>query len=197
MNKIVIMALCALTMTTATSCNSSLSEQEKTVKAEVKELKRQGWKVVGDENLTVVVSRHEEKKATEQYGEHIGFVEHCNSIDSGQEAARNDATKLIAELTTQSLKDDCDPSLLGDPKLDTFYANFESIFVEKLAAELAHSFYLYKKSDTEDYTVTGYFLINNVQAANIVLNALKEAEGRTGITFMRKSDAPTEHVANQ
>lgn len=174
MKKIFTLMLCAFVIATVTSCGSSLSEQEKEVKAKVKELKKEGWKVVGDEDLTTVVSRHMEKiyasrkdtssleKRVSVLSEFTGDGEGCNNIESGKIAARNDAPIIFAESVANLY-----------PEL---HEKFATDFAKRLAEELTPSFYLYKKIDEEGYHVRGFFLLSMKECLVVeeeVLNAIR------------------------
>lgn len=198
MKKIFTLMLCALTIAAVTSCSSSLSDQEKAVKAKVKELKKAGWKVVGDENLTTVVSKHMEKELydgpdlSSAMTEHVGFSRHCDNIESGKIAARDNAYMSSAEAYIYVRKEFYSEKLLD--KFDSFCKNFKSIYAQKITAELIPSFFLYKKSDGE-YIVCGYFLVNKVKDLEITLAAEKEAADLVGIDIYKLYS--TEQEANQ
>lgn len=188
MKKIFTLMLCALTIAAVTSC-SSLSDQEKAVETKVKELKEEGWKVVGDEDITTVVSKHMEKIDTcktdvPTMTEFIGFGESDN-IESGKIAARNDAPTSFVEVLAKSIGDDYDST-----ERDSFCENFATICAKKIAEELTPSFYLYKKHDDETYSVLGYFLISKEKCLNLMLAAKKEAADAAGIIF--KSDSSSQ-----
>lgn len=204
MKKILTLMLCALTIAAATSCNSSLSDQEKAVKAKVKELKKAGWKVVGDEDLTTVVSRYMEtidtcKTDVPTMTVFIGCG-NCENIESGKIAARNDAPTFFTELLAKDMKDDYD-----SPEWASFCKNFETIYAKKIAEELISSFYVYRKLDNDiymydegivlQYEVLGYFLISQEKCVNLMLAAQKEAADLVGIDINKLYS--TEQESNQ
>lgn len=204
MKKIFAFMLCAIALVTITSCTQSLSEQEKAIKAKVEELKKQGWKVVGDENLTTVVSKHMEKlydgsDSLSAMVEHVGYSSddfsnyHCDNIESGKIAARNHATDIMVEAYTKIQKESFPAELLD--KFDAYRANFRSIYAQKMAAELIPSFFLYKKSN-DRYLVVGYFLVNRIKDMKITTEAEKEAADLVGKDIIDRIPS-TLHESNQ
>lgn len=182
MKEIFKLMLCLVAIATVTSCNSSLSEQEKAVKAQVEEFKKGGWKVVGDEDLTTAVSKHIEKRRDNTYKmlEYKGIV-CCDNIESGKVAARNEAAgccDIGADLLKRHF-----PEFYDATKLDLFIDNYRSIYSKEIAVELIPSFYLYRKEGKDQYRVIGYFLIYHRLASRIISIAIEEAEGVAGIEY--------------
>lgn len=177
MKKIFTLMLCALIITVSMSCNYELSEQEKAVKARVKDLKNDGFNVVDDEDMDMVISRHEEKKVNDStLCEYWGMSENdCESIDSGKVSALKDVAAEQGKNYVKVLKENLDSNLFDNSKSDAFLLTVESIYAKKLEAELIPSYYCYKKFDDGKYYVIGYFLISSKKMMEVMMASEVEA----------------------
>ncbi len=167
-------------------------QDEKAIKARVKEILKGGWHAFEQDNLTMHVAEHAVLMRNNQYMSEItgqGWTSDLQQgLDMGKTRAKTDAARTLAHISST-----CYIGLLCDTtelrktyaeRYDTLIVNWKANLTDKIPGILWHPFYVYraeKNTSPTSYTVYAYFLYNERVFFSLIQQQLAEACKETGI----------------
>ena len=187
----ILMALCLIAPAAMAQTSAALTPKQeklcnKNAKARAKQLKKDGFEIMGSLPLQDALYKHYAKLetgSTEQMG-----TGHSKSQNNGRqmcmtyamtEYASKAASQIKGRSVTDSYGNEIDTE--NDPEFARFYAAYERLTQKEIKGELQESLTLMKKNPDGSYDFRMYFTVDEGKAAARRLKAMEAAAAETGL----------------
>lgn len=172
------------------STNHPQQRSEKEYKAKIKEYKRGKWEIFGSSRtLEVALRQHYDRLnfLGKDSREFVGIASRFKSKSIGHQQAilnacltyaQQAASHLKGRLVTNLIADSTDPS----QEYEVFYADYEQLIEKEIKGELSESYSIIRCLNTEtgEYEMQTYFLVNENDAREARVRAVKRALSESG-----------------
>lgn len=177
-----LMALCLIAPTTMAQSLTPKQEKlcNKNAKDRAKELKKQGFEIMGTLPLQDALYKHFAKMelgATEQIGNG-----HSKSMNNGRQMCLTNAMSEYASKAASQIKGRSVTDAYGnevdtenDPEFARFYAAYERLTQKEIKGELQESFTLVRKNADGSSDFRMFFLVDENKALSRRQKAMKDA----------------------
>ncbi len=184
----ILMALCLIAPATMAQTLTPKQEKlcNKNAKERTKQLKKQGYEIMGSLPLQDALYKHYAKMelgATEQQGNG-----HSKSMNNGRQMCLTSAMSEYASKASSQIKGRSVTDAYGneidtenDPEFARFYAAYERLTQKEIKGELQESFTIVKKNPDGSSEFTMFFLVDEDKAKARRQKALKEAAEETNL----------------
>ena len=175
-----LMAAFMLSVVPATAQELSKSAK-KSLKAKVKEFKKQGWQIFGSTNtLDYALERHMLKMESEDAIEVPGIASSFKSKNVGKQMALNSAITNYASMMDSEIKGKIVSDMQGDgefseTEFEKFYAAFKRSVQTTIKDELKESFSVMRDKGNGTYEMQSFFIVNKTDASQARVSALEQA----------------------
>ena len=175
-----LMAAFMLSVVPATAQELSKSAK-KSLKAKVKEFKKQGWQIFGSTNtLDYALERHMLKMVSEDAIEVPGIASSFKSKNVGKQMALNSAITNYASMMDSEIKGKIVSDMQGDgefseTEFEKFYAAFKRSVQTTIKDELKESFSVMRDKGNGTYEMQSFFIVNKTAASQARVRALEQA----------------------
>ena len=175
-----LMAAFMLSVVPATAQELSKSAK-KSLKAKVKEFKKQGWQIFGSTNtLDYALERHMLKMESEDAIEVPGIASSFKSKNVGKQMALNSAIANYASMMDSEIKGKIVSDMQGDgefseTEFEKFYAAFKRSVQTTIKDELKESFSVMRDKGNGTYEMQSFFIVNKTAASQARVRALEQA----------------------
>lgn len=175
-----LMAAFMLSVVPATAQELSKSAK-KSLKAKVKEFKKQGWQIFGSTNtLDYALERHMLKMESEDAIEVPGIASSFKSKNVGKQMALNSAITNYASMMDSEIKGKIVSDMQGDgefseTEFEKFYAAFKRSVQTTIKDELKESFSVMRDKGNGTYEMQSFFIVNKTAASQARVRALEQA----------------------
>ena len=175
-----MMAAFMLSVVPATAQELSKSAK-KSLKAKVKEFKKQGWQIFGSTNtLDYALERHMLKMESEDAIEVPGIASSFKSKNVGKQMALNSAITNYASMMDSEIKGKIVSDMQGDgefseTEFEKFYAAFKRSVQTTIKDELKESFSVMRDKGNGTYEMQSFFIVNKTAASQARVRALEQA----------------------
>ena len=175
-----LMAAFMLSVVPATAQELSKSAK-KSLKAKVKEFKKQGWQIFGSTNtLDYALERHMLKMESEDAIEVPGTASSFKSKNVGKQMALNSAMTYYASMMDSEIKGKVVSDMQGDgefseTEFEKFYAAFKRSVQTTIKDELKESFSVMRDKGNGTYEMQSFFIVNKTAASQARVRALEQA----------------------
>lgn len=185
----ILMALC-LIAPAAMAQNALTPKQEKlcnkNAKDRAKQLKKQGYEVMGSLPLQDALYKHYAKLEMGA-GEQLG-TGHSKSKNNGRQmcltfAMSEYASKAVSQIKGRSVTDQYGNEIdtENDPEFSRFYAAYERLTQKEIKGELQESFTVMKQNPDGSYDFNMYFTVDEGKALARRQKAMKDAAAESGL----------------
>ena len=175
-----LMAAFMLSVIPATAQELSKSEK-KSMKAKVKEFKKQGWQIFGSTNtLDYALERHMLKMESEDAIEVPGIASSFKSKNVGKQMALNSAMTYYASSMDSEIKGKVVSDMQGDgefseTEFEKFYAAFKRSVQTTIKDELKESFSIIRDKGNGTSEMQTFFIVDKHAASQARVRALEQA----------------------
>lgn len=182
-----LLALCLLVPAVeAASVNKQLEKaRNKEMKAKMKELKKEGWKVFGTSHtLEVALLSHYDKlnNLGEDGYEVMGVATGFKSKNVGKQMAANSAAVNYAQQAGSTLKGRVVSDMAGngssataEEEFEHFYAAYERMVEKEIKNEMQESFSIIKENPSGVSEMQTFYIVNESAASKARQRALENA----------------------
>ena len=182
MKKIIIFLMAAFMLSVVPATAQELSKSaKKSLKAKVKEFKKQGWQIFGSTNtLDYALERHMLKMESEDAIEVPGIASSFKSKNVGKQMALNSAITNYASMMDSEIKGKIVSDMQGDgefseTEFEKFYAAFKRSVQTTIKDELKESFSIMRDKGNGTYEMQSFFIVNKTAASQARVRALEQA----------------------
>ena len=175
-----LMAAFMLSVVPATAQELSKSAK-KSLKAKVKEFKKQGWQIFGSTNtLDYALERHMLKMESEDAIEVPGIASSFKSKNVGKQMALNSAITNYASMMDSEIKGKIVSDMQGDgefseTEFEKFYAAFKRSVQTTIKDELKESFSIIRDKGNGTSEMQTFFIVDKHAASQARVRALEQA----------------------
>ena len=175
-----LMAAFMLSVVPATAQELSKSAK-KSLKAKVKEFKKQGWQIFGSTNtLDYALERHMLKMESEDAIEVPGIASSFKSKNVGKQMALNSAITNYASMMDSEIKGKIVSDMQGDgefseTEFEKFYAAFKRSVQTTIKDELKESFSIIRDKGNGTSEMQTFFVVDKKAASQARVRALEQA----------------------
>ena len=175
-----LMAAFMLSVIPATAQELSKSEK-KSLKAKVKEFKKQGWQIFGSTStLDYALERHMIKMQSEDAIEVPGIASSFKSKNVGKQMALNSAMTNYASMMDSEIKGKVVSDMQGDgefseTEFEKFYAAFKRSVQTTIKDELKESFSIIRDKGNGTSEMQTFFIVDKHAASQARVRALEQA----------------------
>ena len=175
-----LMAAFMLSVVPATAQELSKSAK-KSLKAKVKEFKKQGWQIFGSTNtLDYALERHMLKMESEDAIEVPGIASSFKSKNVGKQMALNSAMTYYASMMDSEIKGKVVSDMQGDgefseTEFEKFYAAFKRSVQTTIKDELKESFSIIRDKGNGTSEMQTFFIVDKHAASQARVRALEQA----------------------
>ena len=175
-----VMAAFMLSVIPATAQELSKSEK-KSLKAKVKELKKQGWQIFGSTStIDLALEKHMLKLHSDDAIEVPGTASSFKSKNVGKQMALNSAMTYYASMMDSEIKGKVVSDMQGDgefseSEFEKFYAAFKRSVQTTIKDELKESFSIIRDKGNGISEMQTFFLVDKVAASQARVRALEQA----------------------
>ena len=175
-----LMAAFMLSVVPATAQELSKSEK-KSLKAKVKEFKKEGWKIFGSTStLDYALERHMIKMQSEDAIEVPGIASSFKSKNVGKQMALNSAMTNYASMMDSEIKGKVVSDMQGDgefseTEFEKFYAAFKRSVQTTIKDELKESFSIIRDKGNGTSEMQTFFIVDKHAASQARVRALEQA----------------------
>ena len=182
MKKIIMFLMAAFMLSVIPATAQELSKSEKkSLKAKVKEFKKQGWQIFGSTNtLDYALERHMLKMESEDAIEVPGIASSFKSKNVGKQMALNSAITNYASMMDSEIKGKIVSDMQGDgefseTEFEKCYAAFKRSVQTTIKDELKESFSIIRDKGNGISEMQTFFLVDKVAASQARVRALEQA----------------------
>ena len=175
-----LMAAFILSVVPASAQELSKSEK-KSMKAKIKEFKKQGWQIFGSTStIDLALEKHMLKLQSDDAIEVPGTASSFKSKNVGKQMALNSAMTYYASMMDSEIKGKVVSDMQGDgefseTEFEKFYAAFKRSVQTTIKDELKESFSVMRDKGNGTYEMQSFFIVNKTAASQARVRALEQA----------------------
>ena len=175
-----LMAAFMLSVVPATAQELSKSEK-KSMKAKVKEFKKQGWQIFGSTStIDLALEKHMLKLQSDDAIEVPGTASSFKSKNVGKQMALNSAMTYYASMMDSEIKGKVVSDMQGDgefseTEFEKFYAAFKRSVQTTIKDELKESFSIIRDKGNGTSEMQTFFIVDKHAASQARVRALEQA----------------------
>ena len=182
MKKIIMFLMAAFMLSVIPATAQELSKSEKkSMKAKVKEFKKQGWQIFGSTNtIDLALEKHMIKMQSEDAIEVPGTASSFKSKNVGKQMALNSAMTYYASMMDSEIKGKVVSDMQGDgefseTEFEKFYAAFKRSVQTTIKDELKESFSIIRDKGNGTSEMQTFFIVDKHAASQARVRALEQA----------------------
>ena len=182
MKKIIMFLMAAFMLSVIPATAQELSKSEKkSMKAKVKEYKKQGWQIFGSTNtIDLALEKHMIKMQSEDAIEVPGTASSFKSKNVGKQMALNSAMTYYASMMDSEIKGKVVSDMQGDgefseTEFEKFYAAFKRSVQTTIKDELKESFSIIRDKGNGTSEMQTFFIVDKHAASQARVRALEQA----------------------
>ena len=182
MKKIIMFLMAAFMLSVVPATAQELSKSEKkSMKAKVKEYKKQGWQIFGSTNtIDLALEKHMIKMQSEDAIEVPGTASSFKSKNVGKQMALNSAMTYYASMMDSEIKGKVVSDMQGDgefseTEFEKFYAAFKRSVQTTIKDELKESFSIIRDKGNGTSEMQTFFIVDKHAASQARVRALEQA----------------------
>ena len=182
MKKIIMFLMAAFMLSVIPATAQELSKSEKkSMKAKVKEFKKQGWQIFGSTNTTdLALEKHMIKMQSEDAIEVPGTASSFKSKNVGKQMALNSAMTYYASMMDSEIKGKVVSDMQGDgefseTEFEKFYAAFKRSVQTTIKDELKESFSIIRDKGNGTYEMQSFYIVDKKAASKARMRAIEQA----------------------
>ena len=175
-----LMAAFILSVVPASAQELSKSEK-KSMKAKIKEFKKQGWQIFGSTStIDLALEKHMLKLQSEDAIEVPGTASSFKSKNVGKQMALNSAMTYYASMMDSEIKGKVVSDMQGDgefseTEFEKFYAAFKRSVQTTIKDELKESFSIIRDKGNGTSEMQTFFIVDKHAASQARVRALEQA----------------------
>ena len=175
-----LMAAFILSVVPASAQELSKSEK-KSMKAKIKEFKKQGWQIFGSTStIDLALEKHMLKMQSEDAIEVPGIASSFKSKNVGKQMALNSAMTNYASMMDSEIKGKVVSDMQGDgefseTEFEKFYAAFKRSVETTIKDELKESFSIIRDKGNGTSEMQTFFIVDKKAASQARVRALEQA----------------------
>ena len=175
-----LMAAFMLSVVPATAQELSKSEK-KSLKAKVKEFKKEGWKIFGSTStIDLALEKHMLKLQSDDAIEVPGTASSFKSKNVGKQMALNSAMTYYASMMDSEIKGKVVSDMQGDgefseTEFEKFYAAFKRSVQTTIKDEMKESFSVIRDKGNGTSEMQTFFIVDKHAASQARVRALEQA----------------------
>ena len=175
-----LMAAFILSVVPASAQELSKSEK-KSMKAKIKEFKKEGWKIFGStSSIEFALEKHLLKLQSEDAIEVPGIASSFKSKNVGKQMALNSAMTNYASMMDSEIKGKVVSDMQGDgefseTEFEKFYAAFKRSVQTTIKDELKESFSIIRDKGNGTSEMQTFFIVDKKAASQARVRALEQA----------------------
>ena len=182
MKKIIMFLMAAFMLSVVPATAQELSKSEKkSLKAKVKEFKKEGWKIFGSTStIDLALEKHMLKMQSEDAIEVPGIASSFKSKNVGKQMALNSAMTNYASMMDSEIKGKVVSDMQGDgefseTEFEKFYAAFKRSVQTTIKDELKESFSIIRDKGNGTSEMQTFFIVDKKAASQARVRALEQA----------------------
>ena len=182
MKKIIMFLMAAFILSVVPASAQELSKSEKkSLKAKVKEFKKQGWQIFGSTStIDLALEKHMLKMQSEDAIEVPGIASSFKSKNVGKQMALNSAMTNYASMMDSEIKGKVVSDMQGDgefseTEFEKFYAAFKRSVQTTIKDELKESFSIIRDKGNGTSEMQTFFIVDKHAASQARVRALEQA----------------------
>ena len=182
MKKIIMFLMAAFMLSVVPATAQELSKSEKkSMKAKVKEYKKQGWQIFGSTNtIDLALEKHMIKMQSEDAIEVPGTASSFKSKNVGKQMALNSAMTYYASMMDSEIKGKVVSDMQGDgefseSEFEKFYAAFKRSVQTTIKDELKESFSIIRDKGNGTYEMQSFYIVDKKAASKARMRAIEQA----------------------
>ena len=182
MKKIIMFLMAAFMLSVIPATAQELSKSEKkSMKAKVKEYKKQGWQIFGSTNtIDLALEKHMIKMQSEDAIEVPGTASSFKSKNVGKQMALNSAMTNYASMMDSEIKGKVVSDMQGDgefseTEFEKFYAAFKRSVQTTIKDELKESFSIIRDKGNGTYEMQSFYIVDKKAASKARMRAIEQA----------------------
>ena len=182
MKKIIMFLMAAFMLSVVPATAQELSKSEKkSLKAKVKEFKKQGWQIFGSTStIDLALEKHMLKLQSEDAIEVPGIASSFKSKNVGKQMALNSAMTNYASMMDSEIKGKVVSDMQGDgefseTEFEKFYAAFKRSVQTTIKDELKESFSIIRDKGNGTSEMQTFFIVDKKAASQARVRALEQA----------------------
>ena len=182
MKKIIMFLMAAFMLSVVPATAQELSKSEKkSLKAKVKEFKKEGWKIFGSTStIDLALEKHMLKLQSEDAIEVPGIASSFKSKNVGKQMALNSAMTNYASMMDSEIKGKVVSDMQGDgefseTEFEKFYAAFKRSVQTTIKDELKESFSIIRDKGNGTSEMQTFFIVDKKAASQARVSALEQA----------------------
>ncbi|MCI7015499.1 MAG: hypothetical protein MR923_00055 [Prevotella sp.] len=182
MKKIIMFLMAAFMLSVVPATAQELSKSEKkSLKAKVKEFKKQGWQIFGSTStIDLALEKHMLKLQSDDAIEVPGTASSFKSKNVGKQMALNSAMTYYASMMDSEIKGKVVSDMQGDgefseTEFEKFYAAFKRSVQTTIKDELKESFSIIRDKGNGTSEMQTFFIVDKHAASQARVRALEQA----------------------
>ena len=182
MKKIIMFLMAAFMLSVVPATAQELSKSEKkSLKAKVKEFKKQGWQIFGSTStIDLALEKHMLKLQSEDAIEVPGIASSFKSKNVGKQMALNSAMTNYASMMDSEIKGKVVSDMQGDgefseTEFEKFYAAFKRSVQTTIKDELKESFSIIRDKGNGTSEMQTFYVVDKKAASQARVRALEQA----------------------
>ena len=182
MKKIIMFLMAAFMLSVVPATAQELSKSEKkSLKAKVKEFKKQGWQIFGSTStIDLALEKHMLKLQSDDAIEVPGTASSFKSKNVGKQMALNSAMTYYASMMDSEIKGKVVSDMQGDgefseTEFEKFYAAFKRSVQTTIKDELKESFSIIRDKGNGTSEMQTFFIVDKHAASQVRVRALEQA----------------------
>ena len=182
MKKIIMFLMAAFMLSVVPATAQELSKSEKkSLKAKVKEFKKQGWQIFGSTStIDLALEKHMLKLQSDDAIEVPGIASSFKSKNVGKQMALNSAMTNYASMMDSEIKGKVVSDMQGDgefseTEFEKFYAAFKRSVQTTIKDELKESFSIIRDKGNGTSEMQTFFIVDKKAASQARVRALEQA----------------------
>ena len=182
MKKIIMFLMAAFILSVVPASAQELSKSEKkSMKAKIKEFKKQGWQIFGSTStIDLALEKHMLKMQSEDAIEVPGIASSFKSKNVGKQMALNSAMTNYASMMDSEIKGKVVSDMQGDgefseTEFEKFYAAFKRSVETTIKDELKESFSIIRDKGNGTSEMQTFFIVDKHAASQARVRALEQA----------------------
>ena len=182
MKKIIMFLMAAFMLSVVPATAQELSKSEKkSLKAKVKEFKKEGWKIFGSTStIDLALEKHMLKLQSDDAIEVPGTASSFKSKNVGKQMALNSAMTYYASMMDSEIKGKVVSDMQGDgefseTEFEKFYAAFKRSVQTTIKDELKESFSIIRDKGNGTSEMQTFFIVDKHAASQARVRALEQA----------------------
>ena len=182
MKKIIMFLMAAFMLSVVPATAQELSKSEKkSLKAKVKEFKKEGWKIFGSTStIDLALEKHMLKLQSEDAIEVPGIASSFKSKNVGKQMALNSAMTNYASMMDSEIKGKVVSDMQGDgefseTEFEKFYAAFKRSVQTTIKDELKESFSIIRDKGNGTSEMQTFYVVDKKAASQARVRALEQA----------------------